>query len=256
MDELNFIPNVHHHYRSYGGWSFALKDYFDLNFTLELDNPITQKMMDIIDPIAYKARLTMPKLIINAGGDEFFLPDDQRWWWDEMSDEKHMLMVPNAEHSLATGLQHILPAISAWANALLTNTPRPKFRWVHDDANGVITVTNTDPRQPKNVTLWYAFTLPGVNRRDFRLVAGWPKPDVQLVLWAKQAVSGSGNVWVARAPRPPAGQWCGYFVDMQYDGPTVPSGKKILRATTSVGVYPPTFPYPDCHGHECLGKLV
>ena len=56
MDELHFIPNVHHHFRAYGGWSFALKDYYDMNFTLELDNPITQRMMDIIDPIVYKVR--------------------------------------------------------------------------------------------------------------------------------------------------------------------------------------------------------
>ncbi len=33
FDELNFIKNVHHHYRAYGGWSFALKDYHALGFT-------------------------------------------------------------------------------------------------------------------------------------------------------------------------------------------------------------------------------
>jgi PhoPQ-activated pathogenicity-related protein len=53
----------------------------------------------------------MPKLVINAGGDEFFLPDDTRYWWDEMSDEKNFLMVPNAEHSLATGILEIIPAV-------------------------------------------------------------------------------------------------------------------------------------------------
>lgn len=40
----------------------------------------------------------MPKLVINAGGDEFFLPDDTRFWWDEMSDEK----VTAVMYSLAT----------------------------------------------------------------------------------------------------------------------------------------------------------
>ncbi len=33
MDELNFVKNIRHHYRAYGGWSFALKDYTDLGFT-------------------------------------------------------------------------------------------------------------------------------------------------------------------------------------------------------------------------------
>lgn len=66
MDELNFIKNIHHHYRAYGGWSFALEDYIALNFTAQIDNPRTQLLMDIVDPFAYRERLTMPKLVINS----------------------------------------------------------------------------------------------------------------------------------------------------------------------------------------------
>lgn len=48
---VSSVQNLHHHYRAYGGWTFAFKDYYELNFTKELDNPNTQKMADIIDPI-------------------------------------------------------------------------------------------------------------------------------------------------------------------------------------------------------------
>ena len=34
MDELNFVENIKHHYRSYGGWSFAFDDFWTLNITL------------------------------------------------------------------------------------------------------------------------------------------------------------------------------------------------------------------------------
>jgi PhoPQ-activated pathogenicity-related protein len=50
MDELNFVQNIHHHFKSYGGWTFALKDYTELNFTRCLDHPNTQALMDIVDP--------------------------------------------------------------------------------------------------------------------------------------------------------------------------------------------------------------
>ena len=66
MDELNFVKNIHHHYRAYGGWSFALHDYTELNFTSQVDNPRTQVLMNIVDPFAYRERLTMPKLVINS----------------------------------------------------------------------------------------------------------------------------------------------------------------------------------------------
>ena len=32
-------------------------------------------MFAIIDPYAYRSRLTMPKLVVDAGGDEFFMVD-------------------------------------------------------------------------------------------------------------------------------------------------------------------------------------
>ena len=37
VDALNFIPNVHHFWQAYGGWTFALSPYYNLNFTRELD---------------------------------------------------------------------------------------------------------------------------------------------------------------------------------------------------------------------------
>ena len=67
MDELNFIQNIkvilashwsrhvilsdwsQHHYMSYGGWSFALEDYWVLNLTLYFDDPKMQLLFDIVD---------------------------------------------------------------------------------------------------------------------------------------------------------------------------------------------------------------
>ena len=32
--------------------------------------------------------------------------------------------------------------------------------------------------------------------------------------------------------------------------------ESILELTTQVNIIPNTFPFPDCHGIECQGKLV
>ena len=41
---------MHHMYRAYGGWTFAFKDYTDLNITSYLDDPRLKTMCDIVDP--------------------------------------------------------------------------------------------------------------------------------------------------------------------------------------------------------------
>ena len=99
MDELNFVKNMHHHFRAYGGWSFALDDFFKMNITGEaiqvlkqnliwyllmifsdmLDDPKFQQMQDMVDVYTYREKLLMPKLVISATGDEFFILDNTRY---------------------------------------------------------------------------------------------------------------------------------------------------------------------------------
>lgn len=78
MDMLNFVENVHHFWRAYGGWTFALTDYYQMNFTTQLDNPNMQLLANIVDPYVYRKRLTMPKLVIDSTGDEFFMVNKKR----------------------------------------------------------------------------------------------------------------------------------------------------------------------------------
>ena len=33
LDELNFVKNRHHQWKAYGGWSFALEKYWEMNLT-------------------------------------------------------------------------------------------------------------------------------------------------------------------------------------------------------------------------------
>jgi PhoPQ-activated pathogenicity-related protein len=201
MDELNFVENIKHHYRSYGGWSFALKDYWKLNLTLQFESPKMQEMFDIIDPFEYRDKLIMPKLVCNSAGDEFFMPDNTRYWWHDMPMEYEMnkfITLPNAEHATVTGILELLPAVNTWVNEILSahkllkekhNGRRPlvktiedrnaasielmsaaeipRFNWTIDTTNGDITVHSET--KPKSVHLWHASTC-NTGRRDFRML--------------------------------------------------------------------------------------
>jgi len=176
LDAINFVTVEHHQFRSYGGWSFALSDYTALNLTMRFDDPNMLLLQQNVDPFFYKERLTMPKLVINAALDEFQQPDDTHYWWSQMPEPKHFLLVPNAEHSLATGIQTVVPAVNAWAQSLLAGEKIPDLTWTISEETGeiVATVSQRDAIIHE-AKMWYGYSC-GQNswdgdkkRRDFRV---------------------------------------------------------------------------------------
>ena len=51
--------NLHHHYRSLGGWTFAFDAYYQVKFTADVDNPYTQKMATYIDPLGESKQINV-----------------------------------------------------------------------------------------------------------------------------------------------------------------------------------------------------
>ena len=260
MDLLNMVKNCHHMWRAFGGWTFAFKDYYALNFTAWLDRPSTQLMADIIDPYVYRDRLTMPKLVIDAGGDEFFMPDDNHFWYDDMEGETHLLMIQNAEHSMATGVIEIVKAISGFANALFSNLTRPSMKWdmTSNATHGTISVTTSEA--PLEVFVRYADTLDD-KRRDWRLVTG-PENCTGIVtkgvclhpvLWKTESPTNtSATEFSVTMPTPTVG-WRAFFIEAKFKPE---AGPLDIIDTTQVNIIPPTYPFEDCEGLGCKGTLI
>ncbi|RYY33587.1 hypothetical protein EON62_04100, partial [archaeon] len=99
----NFKEGIQHMYQTLGNWSFALADYWDLGVPKYFGTPTVDILAAVIDPLVYKENLTMPKLVIDATGDEFFQVQDDSFWWGQLPGESLRMMIDNAEHSMATG---------------------------------------------------------------------------------------------------------------------------------------------------------
>ena len=264
LDALNVVAFAHRQWTYYGAWTFALSDYYKMNFTQDIDEPYTKSLMQLVDPYYYMSRLTMPKLALNAVGDEFQMPDDQRHWAHLMPGEMHLLMVKNAEHSMATGVFEILQSAGAMIQACQQNVPRPVYTWSIDNATGAITVV-TDTK-PTVVTVTWADSPQGVSagRRDFRWAAinasfcvvkvfgACVRPVIWETTSSEYITQPQPNTYVAQMPLPPAGVWRGFILELQWENT---GGPDDFYFTSPTSVIPNTAPFPDCHGRQCRGTL-
>jgi len=100
IDVLNVDPSMRHHYAAYGFWAPAIGDYVHHKILQQMDNPRLTELYRLVDPFYYRHRLKMPKYIVNAAGDQFFLPDSSQFYFDRLEGEKHLRYVPNADHGL------------------------------------------------------------------------------------------------------------------------------------------------------------
>jgi PhoPQ-activated pathogenicity-related protein len=225
IDLLNVEPSFIHHWRAYGAWSDAVQDYVDRGLMERIGTPEFHALMKIEEPYWYRERLTMPKYIVNASGDQFFLPDSSQFYFDDLRGEKHLRYVPNTNHSLDKS--DALENVEAFYASVVNGTPRPEIKWTFE-RDGSIKVTTK--QRPTEVKLWQA-TNP--TARNFRL-------DVIGPAYLSTTLSPAGpHTWIARVPQPPTG-WTAFFVELTFSR----GGKYPFKETTGVRVVPDTLPYP------------
>ena len=161
IDMLNVEPSFIHHWRAYGAWSDAVKDYVQQGIMDWMGTPEFRALMRIEEPYQYRDRLTMPKYMVNASGDQFFLPDSSRFYFDDLRGEKLLRYVPNASHSLEKS--DALESLQAFYATVVKGTPRPSFTWTFEQ-DGSIKVVTKD--RPEEVLVWQAINP---TARNFRL---------------------------------------------------------------------------------------
>ena len=225
IDLLNNEKSFEHHYRAYGFYSPAVKDYENMGLMEVGDTPRYEHLMRLEDPYSYKERFTMPKFIMNSAGDQYFLPDSSRYYFDDLPGEKYLRYVPNTDHSLRNS--DARQSLIAYYDAVLHNRPRPKFSWMFAK-DGDIIVKCKD--KPSEIKLWQA-TNP--EKRDFRLMSLGP------AYKSSDVIDRHDGSYEAKIKNPEKG-WTASFVELTY-----PSGGKYpFKFTTAVRISPDTLPYP------------
>lgn len=74
-DLLNMQRSFAHQWSCYGFWADALAPYEDMGIFDWFDTYRADELVAIVDPYAYRSDLTIPKFIVTAAGDDFFVHD-------------------------------------------------------------------------------------------------------------------------------------------------------------------------------------
>jgi len=223
IDLLNLEPSFAHHWRNYGYWAPAVNDYVREGIMDWMGTPEFGKLLEQTEPYSFIDELTIPKLLINAAGDQFFQPDSWEFYWNDLKGEKHVQYVPNFGHDLSES--DALPNLISFYASVLNQTPRPTYSWeVQEDK---ILIQTDSTYLPTSVKLWSAFNPLS---RDFRIDEFGPN-------WVAEEISMPASGKLEVMMKEPNEGFRAYFVELTY------SGKSPLKVSSGVEVLPRTYPY-------------
>jgi PhoPQ-activated pathogenicity-related protein len=233
IDMLNVVPSFKHHFAAYGFYAPAVGDYESRGIMKWQDTEAYAKLMKIVEPFEYRDRLTMPKYLINATGDQFFLPDSWRFYWDELQGPKHLRYVPNGEHSLRE--TDAYETLLAGYACIVHDMPMPQLEW-DSPSPGVLHV-QAKGMAPREVKLW---TADNPKERDFRVDTigrSWKARELK--------AADADGMAVQVSVGPPQKGYRAFMVEMTFQQKPMPAP---LKMTTGVFVIPDVLPHAEKAG--------
>ena len=142
IDMLNIEPNFEHHYQVYGFFAPSVKDYVERGLMDWDGTKEYRALMKIEEPYQYRDRLTMPKYIMNAAGDQFFVPDSSQFYWHELKGEKLLRYVPNTDHSMKDSDAN--KSLTSYLDLILRGAKRPEYSWKVEPNDDIRNVTSKE----------------------------------------------------------------------------------------------------------------
>ena len=227
-DVLNLRPNMHHHYKAYGRWAPAVKSYLPL--MPRLDTPEMDELLAIVDPFSYREQLSMPKYIINASADDFFLPDSGRFYLPDLPGNKWVRVLSNLRHYIVRMQPDLVTeTLEAFYGAFIEERPLPSINW--EVREQTLVVRSSTP--PKSALLWRAYNP---THRDFRITPD--NPDIQnfqsepVKFYCKENCRFEFNMEKTEKG------WSAYFVEISFSNRPYAD----LTFSTRIFIYPEVYP--------------
>ena len=131
FDILNMKPQTDWQKQVYGKASEQINDYKDANILSRMSDPSMIKLREWVDPYSYRARYTMPKLLLLGSNDPYWTVDSLRHYWNDLPEPKLLFQTPNAGHDLNGG-KEAMQTLAAFFQMIADHQPLPKLAWTVD----------------------------------------------------------------------------------------------------------------------------
>ena len=208
IDTLNMREQMPRQLQAFGAYSSRLAPYSRRGLLPIPETPEGQRLLSMVDPWAYRDRLTMPKLIINGTNDFYWATDALNLYWNGILADKWVLYVPNAGHNLRRQdrpqpdqLNDLIDGLAAFSRHQISGTPMPNLSWKHESVNGKLRLTIAATPAPTGARLWIAQT---------------PTTDFRTAKWSEQEVSLSNGKIVGEVTPPDKGHLA-FFGEVDYE---------------------------------------
>ena len=211
IDTLNMRAQLPRQLDAFGAYSTRLEPYTSRGLVPIPESPEGQRLLSMIDPWAYRDRLTLPKFIVNGTNDFYWATDALNLYWNELPANKWVVYVPNAGHDLRRQdkpapdqMSNLIDGLAAFSRHQISGRAMPEMSWKHEDRDGKMRLTITARPKPIDARLWVAQTT----SKDFRASK-----------WTHQAALISDGTMVGEVAPPEKGHLAFYGeLDYEIDG--------------------------------------
>ena len=163
FDVLDMPRQLAHQEATWGEPSVEIQDYTERQLVERVLSPDGDRLLAIIDPWRYRARLTQPKLIVLATNDAYWPVDAANIYLDGLPGDNRLLYVPNSGHSIRD-LPRLISGFAALHRAIASGRPLPRLTWTHAVAAGKAELRFSSDAPTARARVWFARSP----SRDFR----------------------------------------------------------------------------------------
>ncbi len=209
IDMLNIPSQLPLQVSRLGGFSEMISPYTERQLVPMHDTDEARALWTMVDPWTYRAKFTMPKLVLLGNNDPYWTTDALNVYWDGLPGEKYISYTPNAGHNLseknADG-QRALPMrainnVCAFVRCHISGKALPEISWEHGECpEGDMQLRVKADPMPEDVQLWVAKSA----SEDFRNAR-----------WDSRPVEVGENGIVTTVERPGEG-FIAFYADLGY----------------------------------------